>query len=114
MLKQLLGFCTVLVLILQLWCAQMTMAWAQGMSDVTDAAAGGQVTAAETVTERDSSAYKCTARLRERVPGQKVTYPEPPDVYDYETIRQYDEEIYGEKDLPASSLLEESALEESA
>jgi hypothetical protein len=31
---------------------------------------------------------------------QQVTYPEPPDVYDYDTLRQYDEEVYGEKDSP--------------
>lgn len=31
--------------------------------------------------------------------GQRVTYPDPPDVYDYESLRQYDEEIYGEREM---------------
>ncbi|MEM9161994.1 MAG: hypothetical protein AAGC54_02860 [Cyanobacteria bacterium P01_F01_bin.4] len=31
--------------------------------------------------------------------NQRLTYPEPPDEYDYESLRQYDEEIYGEQEV---------------
>ena len=38
-------------------------------------------------------------RNQQTLQGQQLTYPEPPDVYDYESLRQYDEEIYGEQEI---------------
>ena len=31
---------------------------------------------------------------------KRVTYPQPPDVYNYEALRKYDESLYGTPELP--------------
>ncbi|NEP16182.1 MAG: hypothetical protein F6J97_04675 [Leptolyngbya sp. SIO4C1] len=97
MLKQLFVFCAAAWLIVQIALGFVSAAVAAQPLPMAQTAPDTE--AVEPVPETPPVPEERPAPPQTRRNRQQRAYPDPPDAYDYESLRQYDEEIYGEETL---------------
>ncbi|MEM8810796.1 MAG: hypothetical protein AAGF01_32705 [Cyanobacteria bacterium P01_G01_bin.38] len=93
MVRRIVSGCAAAWLGLQLIFGMPPLAMAQPTPDLSPEPTSEQV---QPESPPQASPQSDTQRPRK---NQRLTYPEPPDEYDYESLRQYDEEIYGEQEM---------------
>ncbi|NEQ29711.1 MAG: hypothetical protein F6K04_01720 [Leptolyngbya sp. SIO4C5] len=57
----------------------------------------------KTESAEQSSSQSHPRTQQKQTTASKLTYPNPPHPYNYDALRQYDEEVYGEKSPPRSN-----------